>query len=315
MPKAFRRDPETGEWVEYDPKAYSDSAAKAAEESQSHSIKRKDLEEYAATVDQLGENARQSLETVLTKDLGRFSKDMDAREWLELREVLIEDLYQTRLHFGDAAGLAAAQFYDKTITNRAKTGVFHPAQLPEQVSRKVCADCVRALAKLLFQDKVDEFVLKVCLNAQNGVRRVANDTVVMNARRDGTKGVRYARVPVGAETCAFCIMLASRGFVYYSKESAGENEHMHKNCDCKIVAGFEGDTVEGYDSNAYLNMYVEAIKQSGSRKRDDVLRYMRREMLYPVYKDHINEVKRDWWDRNKDEQNAKRRKKKGDATV
>ncbi len=57
---------------------------------------------------------------------------------------------------------------------------------------------------------------------------------------------RYARVPSGAETCRFCIMLASRGAVYLSKENAGAVGHYHANCDCKVVPDW-GDGIEGYD--------------------------------------------------------------------
>lgn len=60
--------------------------------------------------------------------------------------------------------------------------------------------------------------------------------------------VAYARVPTGAETCAYCLMLASRGFAYRSAESAGHADH--RGCNCMIVAGHKGDTVEGVDQDA-----------------------------------------------------------------
>ena len=36
-------------------------------------------------------------------------------------------------------------------------------------------------------------------------------------------------------------MLASRGAVYHTRKSAGEFRHFHRNCDCKVVPGFEDD--------------------------------------------------------------------------
>ncbi len=53
----------------------------------------------------------------------------------------------------------------------------------------------------------------------------------------------------GAETCRFCLMLASRGAVYLSKENAGAVDHYHANCDCKIVPDWGGG-IEGYDDAA-----------------------------------------------------------------
>lgn len=84
------------------------------------------------------------------------------------------------------------------------------------------------------------------------VKRLSNRTVSQNCVRDG---VRYARVPVGRETCGFCLMLASRGFVYESERSAGELNHYHTHCDCKVIPGFDGMEVEGYDPDALMDVY------------------------------------------------------------
>lgn len=82
-----------------------------------------------------------------------------------------------------------------------------------------------------------------------------NRTTKHNAIRNG---LRYARVPSGT-SCAFCLMLASRGFVYHSATSAGEDKgHYHTNCHCKIVAGKEGTEIGGYNLEA-LNRRMQQI--------------------------------------------------------
>lgn len=97
--------------------------------------------------------------------------------------------------------------------------------------------------------------------AADEVKRLANKTMTDNCARDG---VRYARVPTGRETCGFCLMLASRGFVYHTSKTAGEMNHYHRSCDCKVVAGFDGLTeVEGYDPDALLDLYYEARSRLG----------------------------------------------------
>lgn len=69
--------------------------------------------------------------------------------------------------------------------------------------------------------------------------------------------VRYARVPTGGETCPFCVMLASRGFVYISEQAAS---HAHPGCDCRVVPGFAGETeVEGYDLDGLYRQYIEDL--------------------------------------------------------
>lgn len=92
------------------------------------------------------------------------------------------------------------------------------------------------------------------------VKRAANKTMEGNCARDG---VRYARVPQGRETCGFCYMLASRGFVYHTERTAGEIDHYHLSCDCKIVPGFADTEVDGYDPDAMYEVYSEARAKAG----------------------------------------------------
>ncbi len=87
--------------------------------------------------------------------------------------------------------------------------------------------------------------------ARNDALRSLNETIIANAERDRKEGVRFARVPTGRETCTFCLMLAGRGAVYHTRQTAGEFRHFHRGCDCKVVPGFEDDPmavlVEGHD--------------------------------------------------------------------
>lgn len=92
------------------------------------------------------------------------------------------------------------------------------------------------------------------------IKRAAGYATSDLAMKDTAKP-RFARVPTGSETCSFCIMLASRGFVYQSKESAGALEHWHPNCDCRIMPGFQGYTeIEGYDPSDLYDQYLKDIK-------------------------------------------------------
>lgn len=47
-------------------------------------------------------------------------------------------------------------------------------------------------------------------------------------------------VPVGFETCPFCLMPASRGAVYHTRKSAGEWKHFHRGCDYKVAPSCVG---------------------------------------------------------------------------
>ena len=89
-----------------------------------------------------------------------------------------------------------------------------------------------------------------------------NKTMRKSAKRDG---VLYARVPMGNEACGFCIMLASRGFAYSSANAAGEGNHYHANCRCKVIPGFPGMRVDGYDPDGMGRRYDECLAALGGR--------------------------------------------------
>ncbi len=78
----------------------------------------------------------------------------------------------------------------------------------------------------------------------------------------------FARVPTGAETCTYCMMLASRGFAYHSADSAGHADH--RGCNCMIVPGRKGDAVEGVDEDALYNCWreLEALEAHAKENPD-----------------------------------------------
>lgn len=88
------------------------------------------------------------------------------------------------------------------------------------------------------------------------------------ALRDGEPA--FARVPTGAETCTYCLMLASRGFAYRSRESAGHADH--RGCNCLIVAGCHGDAVEGVDEGAMYDCWreLEAVEAYAAKHPEEM---------------------------------------------
>lgn len=85
---------------------------------------------------------------------------------------------------------------------------------------------------------------------------------------------RFARIPTGPETCSFCIMLAGRGFVYHSSKKAGNLDHYHPGCDCRVAPSFDSVEVwtdrggyrrlpatefEGYDPDVMHRGYSDCV--------------------------------------------------------
>lgn len=89
------------------------------------------------------------------------------------------------------------------------------------------------------------------------VKQAGADTTLKNAIRDGAE---FAWIPHG-DTCAFCLMLASRGWQKAGKRTLknGHAEHIHANCDCEYAVRFNASTtVAGYDPAQYLAAYESA---------------------------------------------------------
>lgn len=90
---------------------------------------------------------------------------------------------------------------------------------------------LKAFVQKLVDGEYDEFEA-LCLERLDWeVKAAAGRCTQYNVQRDHYGGeTRYARVPTGEETCDFCIMLASRGPVYHTEESAGAYDHYHAHC-------------------------------------------------------------------------------------
>lgn len=86
------------------------------------------------------------------------------------------------------------------------------------------------------------------------INRAAN-MATRNCGKQDKRRPRFARVPTGAETCAWCIAMAGLGFHFMSEETAS---HTHSGCDCRIVPSWDGSSVEGYDSTVYRDQWRAA---------------------------------------------------------
>lgn len=106
---------------------------------------------------------------------------------------------------------------------------------------------------------ISPFLTDVMNRVDYEAKRASGETMTSNGVRD-PKRPKFARIPQGPHTCQFCLMLASRGFAYYTEESAGGLTRFHENCDCKVVPQWGGESYEGYDPDEYYRQYQEALR-------------------------------------------------------
>ena len=208
-------------------------------------------------------------------------------EWAdvaELRAVMAEVMELVCGEMTDLAAARAAEFYDdvrEASTGRRLGALAESGREPEATE-----GAVRALVQSVVETgAVERLSRELGDRVDYEVKRAAGECILGNGRRDPLKP-RYARVPSGSETCPFCVMLASRGFVYLDSDTAGADspDHYPPTCDCRIVPGFDtyeagtsrrlsaSTAVEGYEPDVLYDRYVQDLK-SGRLNVGSVSRY------------------------------------------
>lgn len=243
----------------------------------------------------------------VTEEVNALSADAQTRvlavlasiEWTpeniaECRDIVIQALAAVMPTYTDAAAQVGADMYDavrETAVGEAMGATAISGYEPEAT-----AGAIKAFVQDIVDGKpFEQFNRRVLERVDNEIRSAENMSVAENAALDPLEP-RYARVPTGAETCEWCIMLASKGFTYRSKKSAignykkksrsGSTSHGHPGCDCRIVQGYPNMEVEGYDPKSYYALWKksEDMKAEGlpTEQRTAILAAMR-DRLIPHY--------------------------------
>lgn len=214
-------------------------------------IPRSYIMEFSARLDDVSQAAKQKMRQMLYEvDLS----DIDAA-----REQIAYIMEQIVGATDAVASTMAAAFYDgirEFETGAALGALAESGRVPESTtratygitSRLVENPSIAAIEGLLMQRVGYE------------VKRSAGQTMYRNGRRDPRKP-KFARIPLGFDSCEFCRMLASRGFAYNSELSAGklDPDHYHDGCRCEVVCSWDKDPrIDGMDEKEYnLRAYGE----------------------------------------------------------
>ena len=218
-------------------------------------LPRKALDAYNDAIVRQGASAEQAAR----KALAAWFKERPDATVAETREFCIALMREVGSLFGNVAGDAAYALREAVaqvagVELPSVDYVYEPEMEYVEKAAKYQVEKLKA-------GNVSEFVDAIADAASYFAKRGANDTMAALGKADSRKlgdKVRFARVPTGATTCPYCLMLASRGFVYGSKLKALNANHRH--CDCRIVMGFEGMVIEGYDPDLYYDMWKHPEK-------------------------------------------------------
>jgi hypothetical protein len=212
------------------------------------------IESYTRGINGISESGR----AALTEAFGRIDFAQDVAT---VRAQVVEVMQAVCGVSTDAAAVLSAQFYDGV--RAIELGEELGAQALSGRDPAATEGAVRAFAKKLDEGKVDVFK-NLCLGRVDYECKVAAaQTCLNNAKRD-PRAPRFARVAYG-ETCDFCLMLASRGWVYHTEAAAS---HAHSGCDCRVVPSWKARSVEGYDPAALYDQWQDAIDAKAAKRAE-----------------------------------------------
>ena len=228
---------------------------------------------------------------LIRADMARLFRRLDLSKPEVARDALLEVVPVLVREYGELAAVVAAEWYEQIRAEQV--GGAYTARLGDVIPDAAMVSSVRYAAGHLFKGDPEQTLKVLSGSLQRHVLYSSRGTVARNAEHDPARP-RFARIPSGPTTCAWCDMMASRGFVYFTKESAGDTgrgvgDDFHDDCDCQVVPEFDREQhhIEGYDPDAMYDRYLSARDASGSGDPKEIAAALRR--LYPdQYKDGVH---------------------------
>jgi hypothetical protein len=218
-------------------------------------ITNKRLNQYRNDLEHASTDAKEQLQAVLTTYLQQ-TPNVRADDIKQYTLDAIKDVLGV---FGDEACMLANEFLEEVAYVAGKDVT---TQIYDTFNEKKAEVHVSWLADTYFLNDMNAYLAHAGDSAAFYVKREAFENMQQNCN---SNKARWARVPSGRETCGFCFMLASRGFDYHSKKSAGGDGHQfHRHCDCLIVPSFsakdQDGQVQGYKPTKLYERYSKCEK-------------------------------------------------------
>lgn len=249
-----------------------------------------------ATVDWLVSRSNLVAKLALA-DLEALIQSLTSSTPKETQAILLEAVPALIDEFSAVASAEAAQWYE--ATRESQIPGYYRAVSGELPDWDALTHNVRAMSQVLFdtskgsQEAIVSMHRQLSELVERTVKDGARSTVLANAIKDKA-AKKWARVPAGTETCAFCHMVASRGWIYATAEAASKakktGKSFHPGCDCQIVPSFtdEDPIIEGYHPDLLYQRYLFGEKElrarfPGKRPTDDEIAALVRRLLPGIY--------------------------------
>lgn len=244
-------------------------------------------EEYAA------------LQAVIVAQSGRYVKSFGSlfvnplltiADWLGLLNLLFPQIVESRRQ----AAELGRRFYDSQRAIAHPQEVRHDVFLESYDFKRFVKDMDPARERLSKETAPQDALTNLELQANRVVENAGRQQIIHALQDDPTPNILkgWARVATGRETCAFCLMLISRGPVYTNASTAGLNlldeeavrrswayedddvsEHMeewHPGCDCLVVPVFKSKGWPGEaEADRASEVWSSATKAARRILRDE----------------------------------------------
>lgn len=211
------------------------------------------------------QRAANNLAGLARRDLARVWRRLPTDSPVAVRGALLDLMPALVDTYGASAAAMAAEWYDDLRAASGAPGT-HRAAVAGAIPPDQIVSRVRFGVAPLFDGDAAMTYRFLDGLTEELVKQQARDTVDLNTSTDPA-GPLYARVPTGAETCAFCLMLASRGAVYGSDRDATlrrDGQRYHSDCDCTPTPVWPGGALpDDYDPDALLDKYRAAQTAAG----------------------------------------------------
>lgn len=170
----------------------------------------------------------------------------------------VDDLRQFVLdivaEYGQVAAATAIDFYDSVRPAGSPAFDAVPVVRPDLVGGGTLNWATEPLQTETWQETLD----RVAAEIQKATYAAAVETIGQ-ASEDDPLDVRFARWPRNPEPCAYCVLRASRGAVYWSETTAERGDHLK--CGCEVTPVFPGEPLP-YLRKPYMAQYLAGASEA-----------------------------------------------------
>ena len=210
-------------------------------------------------------------------DLNVLWPQMDLTNYKLAEAGLTEAMQAITDHYGSIVATIAADWYEALRSEADAPGVFAALVQPPPAPAQVASATHYAVNQGLWLANPDNTLSLLLQILDHLVKQAARETILESLNRDPS-GPRYARVPMGLHPCAFCRMLASRGYAYASAQTASQRKdgnRYHDDCHCFPIPQWGPGAIDGFDERLYRIEYDTARDAAKSGDPKAILAQMR----------------------------------------